>query len=214
MKWNRNHSLPLSAIVLFFPPLEIDLESRLIGRMTRRGLLKSPPLFGSSVQFYLSLCSLSKIILVWPKGRKVLGSTIQSRGTNRGEPCLDIVRFLMVNTKELFRAYIPDSKSIPFKLGFLDHPGHPVQTNTYKNSLREACWPFPSSQALTRLMSIFRVDATACLTLTKPETLARIGRSWFAPQYLYPGRELPISSIFYLEDPKRIYILVSRMNQN
>jgi hypothetical protein len=141
MKWNRNHSLPLSAIVLFFPPLEIDLESRLIGRMTRRGLLKSPPLFGSSVQFYLSLCSLSKIILVWPKGRKVLGSTIQSRGTNRGEPCLDIVRFLMVNTKELFRAYIPDSKSIPFKLGFLDHPGHPVQTNTYKNSLREACWP-------------------------------------------------------------------------
>lgn len=46
-KWNRN---PLWAL-LFFPTLEIDFESRLIGRMTRRGLLKSPPLFGSSVQF-------------------------------------------------------------------------------------------------------------------------------------------------------------------
>jgi hypothetical protein len=58
-------------------------------------------------------------------------------------------------------------------------------------------------------MAIFHtlgVDATASLMLTKPETLARIGRSWFAPQYVYPGRELEIESIFLKEDPKPIYI--------
>lgn len=40
-------------------------------------------------------------------------------------------------------------------------------------------------------------------------------RSWFASQYVYPGRELPIESIFYLEDPKIAYIFkASEQNES
>lgn len=82
------------------------------------------------VKLYLSLCSLSKLIMQWPEGRKVSPATIHVKNYSPGPRCIDIANTLAVSARLMLGSMEPKTMAVPLRLGFRWKPTWSSGPNT------------------------------------------------------------------------------------
>lgn len=91
------------------------------------------------VQIVLSVCTLSRMILVPPKGgMRINPSTIHERGFQLGEKCKALCQELADFSFQFLSGYVPAYSQIPLRLGFYFKPMFTSGPNTYKRPSRES----------------------------------------------------------------------------
>lgn len=162
-------SLTRSGIPRFIPPF-----------YRKRIRDKSDP---KVIQVVLSVCTLSRMILVPPRGGlRVNPATIHIPKFQLTEACKELCRKFVSSGFSMLSAYAPAYRTIPLKLGYSFKPMFTSGPNTYKDPVKESSvkglekW---GSSKLT-IYHTLPVDATALMTLFKPEDLSVLGSLWFA----------------------------------
>ncbi|KAL6954283.1 hypothetical protein U1Q18_043932 [Sarracenia purpurea var. burkii] len=125
------------------------------------------------------------MILVPPKGgMKVNPSTIHIPGFQLEQPAKDLCVRLLTSGFSMLAAYAPAYREIPLKLGFHFRPMFTSGPNTYKNPVKESTVVLRDKElndsSRITIYHTLPIDATALLTLFKPEDLSVIGSLWFS----------------------------------
>lgn len=157
------------------------------------------------IQVVLSICALSRIIRVIPKrGLRVNPSTIHIPGFQLGEPAKQLCVKLLTSSWSVLSAYAPAYRKIPLRLGFSFRPTFTSGPNTYKDYRKESSIELRNGKGEINReklnMTLYHslpIDASALLTLFKPEQLSVIGSLWYHDREVMvdSGYDAPIEPI-------------------
>jgi hypothetical protein len=148
------------------------------------------------IQIILSVCTLSRIILINPKGLLVNPSTIHIRNFQLSDACKELCKKLVSSGFSMISAYAPAYKEIPLSLGYAFKPMFTSGPNTYKNPLKESSVKladpvqFDKKSKRRKTLTIYHtlpIDATGLMTIFKPEDLANLGSYWFSDRDITPS---------------------------
>jgi len=137
-------------------------------------------------------------MLVPPKGGlRVNPKTIHIPGFKLTEECQELCKKIVSSGFSILAAYAP--ADIALKLGYAFKPMFSSGPNTYKDPQKESklsTGELCGSSKLT-VYHTLPVDATALLTLFKPEDLSVLGSLWFSDREIYPisGYDNPIEPV-------------------
>jgi len=114
-------------------------------------------------------------------------TTIHEVGFKPGEKCMALCQELADLGYQFLSGYVPAYRQIPLRLGFYFKPMFTSGPNTYKRPSRESkvVREGIGDDALSIYHSLPK-DASALLTLLKPEDLASLGSFWFADREVLP----------------------------
>lgn len=133
------------------------------------------------IQVVLSVCTLSRIILVPPRGGlKFNAQTIQDEGFVLGSITQGFGKTLSAMAVELLERYVPGLASKPFHLGFDFRPTFSSGPNTYRNPARESTVFGPGWVDKLKL-SIYHtlpLDVGSLATCLDPKELMVVGAYW------------------------------------
>lgn len=151
------------------------------------------------LRYCLSITTLAKLILVWPKGKKVKPTTIHIPKYQPGKPCMDLAVEIEIMTRipAMINAYTRGAyKRVPLHLGFKYKPIWSSGPNTHYN--RKDCSKFLGAVLKKgESFSIWHtlpIDAGALITLWKPDFLMEVGAMLYKLRTYYPedGWENPV----------------------
>ena len=168
-------SLTRSGIPRFIPPYYRKILRR-----------RSDP---KVIQIVLSVCTLSRLMRVPPKGGlRINPKTIHIPGFKLTEDCWELCRKIVSSSFSVLAAYAPAYKDIPLKLGYSFKPMFSSGPNTYKDPQKESKFRNGELRGSSKLTvyHTLPVDASALLTLFKPEDLSVLGSFWFSDREVLP----------------------------
>lgn len=132
------------------------------------------------IRYCLSVCTLAKMIRVWPKGVKVKPTTIHIPKYRMGKQAYKICEELLTRSEQMLNAYTRGAfKRVPLRLGWNFKPIWSAGPNCHyspelegnKNSLQSLKNPKKDRFTIWHTLPI---DAGALITLWKPEQLKAV----------------------------------------
>lgn len=141
------------------------------------------------IQVVLSVCTLSRIMLVPPKGGlRINPATIYIKGFQLSEECKKLCARLVSSGFSFLKGYVPAYSDIPIRLGSRFRPTFSSGPNTYKDPRKESIIREGGLCGSSK-MSVYHtlpLDATALMTLFKLKHLVTVGSMLFEDREIYP----------------------------
>lgn len=151
------------------------------------------------IKIILSILTLSRIILVAPKGGlRINPKTIHIPNFKITRECQGICEMFLLMSVELLRRYVPTYSRIPLKLGYYFRPLFSSGPNTFRDPRKEV-----SLKDITdkdrRLLTNYHtlpLDAVAILERLGAENILSIGSMWFSSRIVWVtnGYDNPIEA--------------------